>query len=338
MPANGRRTVITPMNRRELLDKYETLISPAPRFRQAMSEDILNFATDVFSGQETAEVIKKAAEGSIFSAGCAIEVAASFAERLTRITKTDAVLFAHDDISALDCAVSIALDYSASHYGDGREGIFYIDDPLDLDPQGIPEGTCAVVFSVFDKESAKPFSQEHYRNIFTLAVENDLLTIADERSVGFMRTGSPTVCLSQELRPDITIVGGLGGGLPLTLCLLTGDAAHSALYGAQPNPIICSVAESVLKRLTAKGIESFVSEKGEKFAKMLETTEKFESVSHSGLFISAVPKNSHLHRLAVRKGLLCTENDGFIIFKPPFDVTDEQLERAISIILSADER
>lgn len=326
------------MNRRELLDKYETLISPAPKFQQAMSEDILNFATDVFSGPETAEVIKKAAEGSIFSAGCAIEVAASFAERLTRVTKTDAVLFAHDDISALDCAVSIALDYSSSHYGDGRGGILYIDDPLDLDPQGIPEGTCAVVFSVFDKESAQPFSQEHYRNIFTLAFENDLLTIADERSVGFMRTGSPTVCQSQDLRPDIIIVGGLGGGLPLTLCLLTGDAAHSNLYGAQPNPIICSVAESVLKRLTAKGFDSFVAETGEKFAARLRETGKFESVAHLGLYIAARPENPHLHRLAVRRGLLCTLDSDLMIFKPPFDVTDEQIERAISIILSADER
>ncbi len=326
------------MNRRELLDKYETLISPAPKFQQSMSEDILNFATDVFSGRETAEVIKKAADGFIFSAGCAIESAAVFAEKLTHITKTDAVLFAHDDISALDCAVSIALDYSASHYGDGRGGILYIDDPLDLDPQGIPDGTCAVVFSVFDSENARPFSQEHYRNIFTLAFENDLLTIADERSVGFMRTGSPTVCLSQDIRPDITIVGGLGGGLPLTLCLLTGDAAHSDLYGAQPNPIICSVAESVLKRLTAKGFDSFVSETGEKFSTLLRDTGKFETVSNCGLYISAKPENPHLRRLAVRKGLLCAEDDDLIIFKPPFDVTDEQLERAVSIILSADER
>lgn len=326
------------MNRRELLDKYETLISPAPRFAQVMDEGILNFATDVFSGTETAEVIRQATEGPIFSAGCAINCAANFAERLAHITKCDAVLFAHDDISALDCAISIALDYSNSHYGDGRNGILYIDDPLDLDPQGIPQGTCAVVFSVFDKETAEPFSQEYYRNIFTLAYEYDLITIADERTVGFMRTGSPTVCLSQDIRPDITIVGGLGGGLPLTMCLLCGESSHSKAYGAQPNPIICAVAESVLRRLTAKGFDSFVSQTGEAIARRLRDTDKFEYVSNCGLYITAKPKNPHLRRLAIRKGLLCGGEEGTIVFKPPFDVTDEQIERAISIILSADER
>lgn len=325
-------------NRRELLDKYETLISPAPRFAQVMDEGILNFATDVFSGSETAEVIRKAAEGSIFSAGCAIDCAANFAERLTHVTRSDSVLFAHDDISALDCAISIALDYSTSHYGEGRNGIFYVDDPFDLDPQGIPQGTCAVVFSVFDETTAQPFAQEYYRDIFTLAVENDLITIADERSVGFMRTGSPTVCLSQDIRPDITIVGGLGGGLPLTVCLLNDEAAHSKAYGAQPNPIICAVAESVLKRTSVKGFDTHIQQTGEKFAALLRETGKFEAVEQRGLFISALAKNPHLRRLAIRQGLLCGGEGTHIIFKPPFDVTDSQIERAISIILSADEK
>ncbi len=326
------------MNRRELLDKYETLISPAPRFAQVMDEGIINFATDVFSDGVTAEVIRQATEKSIFSAGCAIECAAEFAENLTRITKTDAVLFAHDDISALDCAISIALDYSAAHYGDGRNGILYIDDPLDLDPQGIPEGTCAVVFSVFDRESAQPFSEEYYRNIFTLAYEYDLITIADERQVGFMRTLSPTVCLAQDIRPDIILAGGLGGGLPLTVCLLSGDAAHSKAYGAQPNPIICTVAQSVLRRLSTKGFEVQAEKMGEKLQEKLFETDKFLCVDRCGLFISAQAKNPHLRRLMIRKGLLCGGEGTHIIFKPPFDVTDEQIERAIAMILSADER
>lgn len=326
------------MNRRELLDKYETLISPAPRLAQVMGEGVLNFATDVFSGPETAEVIKQAAEGSVFSAGCAIDCAANFAERLAYITKSDAVLFAHDDISALDCAISIALDYSAAHYGDGRSGIFYVDDPFDLDPQGLPQGTCAVVFSVFDEMLAQSFAQEYYRDIFTLAAENDLITIADERAVGFMRTGTPTVCLSQDIRPDITIVGGLGGGLPLTMCLLNGEAAHSKAYGAQPNPIICAVAESVLRRTTSKGFDVQIQQNGERFADMLRQTDKFESVEQCGLFVSALAKNPHLRRLAIRKGLLCGGDGAHIVFKPPFDVTNSQIERAVDIILSADEK
>lgn len=326
------------MTRRELLDKYETIISPAPRFAQVMGDNILNFATDVFSDGETAEVIRQAAKGSIFSAGCAIECAANFAERLAYVTKSDGVLFAHDDISALDCAISIAIDYSNAHYGDGRTGVLYVDDPLDLDPQGIPQGVCAIVFSVFDKEDAQAFSQEYYNNIFTLAYEYDLITIADERQVGFMRTGSPTVCLSQDIRPDITIVGGLGGGLPLTMCLLNGEAAHSRAYGAQPNPIICAVAESVLRRMTAKGFDAFVAQTGESIAEKLRGTGKFEFVSNCGLYIAAKPQNPHLHRLAVRCGLLTGEENGTMIIKPPFDVTDGQIERAIDIILSADER
>lgn len=326
------------MNRRELLDKYETLISPAPRFAQVMGDNILNFATDVFSDGETAEVIRQATEGSVFSAGCAIECAANFAERLSHITKSDAVLFAHDDVSALDCAISIAIDYSNAHYGDGRNGVLYVDDPFDLDPQGVPQGICAVVFSVFDKEEAQPFDQEYYRNIFTLAYEYDLITIADERQVGFMRTGSPTVCLSQDIRPDITIVGGLGGGLPLTMCLLNGEAAHSRAYGAQPNPIICAVAESVLKRMSAKGFDSFVADKGSVFAEKLRNTDKFEWVEQCGLYIAAKPKNPHLRRLSVRCGLLSGDEDGTMIFKPPFDVTDGQIERAVDMILSADEK
>ncbi len=326
------------ISRRELLDKYEVLISPAPRFAQAMDEGILNFATDVFSGAETAEVIKKAAEGPIFSAGCAISCAADFAQQLTRVTKADAVLFAHDDISALDCAISVALDYSVTHYGDGRGGILYVDDPLDLDPQGIPQGTCAIVFSVFDRENAQPFGEEYYRNIFTLAYEYDLITIADERPVGFMRTGSPTVCMAQDIRPDIIIVGGLGGGLPLTMCLLNGEAAHSKAYGAQPNPIICAVAQSVVSRTTAKGFDGFVSQTGEKFASLLRDTGKFEAVTNCGLYIAAVPKNTHLRRLSIRNGLLCSGDEHCMVFKPPFDVTDEQIERAIAILLSAEER
>ncbi len=322
------------MNRRELLNKYETLISPAPRFAQIMSEDILNFATDVFSGPETARVIKESADGFIFSAGCAIETAADFAERLTRVTKTDALLFAHDDSSSLSAAVSIALDYSSMHYGEGRSRIIYADFPFDPDPSG----ACAVVFSPFDCENAQPYSRDYFRDIFTFACENDLITIADERAVGFMRTGSSTVCLSQELRPDIILVGGLGGGLPLTLCLLTGQSAHSTLYGAQPNPIICSVAESVLKRLSAKGFDFFVSETGEKFTAMLCDTGKFKSVSHLGMYIAAKPENPQLRRLLIRRGLLCGGDEELIIFKPPLDVTDEQLRRAIEIINTADEK
>lgn len=322
------------VNKRELLDKYETLISPAPRFAQVMEEGVINFATDVFSGPETAQIIKAAADGPIYSAGCAISCAANLAEKLTSVTNTDAVLFAHDDISALICAASVALDYSDSHYGQGRSRVIYADGQSELDSQG----ACALVFSPFDEEKAQPFAQDYFKELFIFASENDLITIADERAVGFMRTGAPTVCMAQGLSPDITIVGGLGGGLPLTLCLMKGEAAHSTQYGAQPNPIICTVANSVLSRCTAEGFGSLVSSAGERLCARLSETGKFEEIGFCGLYISAKAKNPHLRRLIIRKGLLCGGDGECIVFKPPLDVTDGQIDRAIEIIMTADER
>lgn len=327
-----------PSTRRELLDKYETVISPAPQFAQILDDDTVNFATSVFTDEEMSKILAEAAESSVASIGCATDCAVSFAERLLRITKSDGVLFANDDDCALNCAISIAADRSAAHYGAGRSDVLFINSPDDIDPKGIPNGICAVVFSVFDESSAQPFSQEYYSYIFTLAAENDIMTIADEHSIGFMRTGTPTICQAVDIRPDITIVGGLSGGLPLTLCLLNNEAAHLKVYGAQPNPFICAVAERIIKLTCARGFDSHVLEKGKKLAALLKDTGKFDSVENAGLYISAKANNPHLRRLAIRRGLLCCGDGTHMVFKPPFDLTDRQIEQAISIILSADER
>ncbi len=323
-----------PSTRRELLDKYETVISPAPQFAQVVDENTVNFATAIFTDAEMKRIVADAAECSVFSTGCATECALSFAERLLRIAKSDGVLFAGDDKSALDCAISIAAERSKAHYGEGRSGVLYINKPDDIDPNNIPGGICALVFSVFNEASAQLFSQKYYNDIFTVAAENDIMTIADERTVGFMRIGVPTVCQAADIRPDSILVGGL----PLTICLLNNEAAHSKAYGIQPNPFTCSIAERVLKLTSAKGFEVDINEKGKKLVALLKDTGKFDSAENAGLYISAKAKNPHLRRLAIRCGLICGGDGAQMILKPPFDVTDSQIDRAIAIILSADER
>ena len=95
------------------------------------------------------------------------------------------------------------------------------------------------------------------------------------------------------MKPDIvTLAKGLGGGLPIGVCLTRGEYAgvltpgtHGSTFGG--NPVVCAGGLVVLKRLSDPAFIAELEKKAEYFKKSLASLPKVKSVSGLGLMLGA---------------------------------------------------
>ena len=99
------------------------------------------------------------------------------------------------------------------------------------------------------------------------------LLVLDEVQTGIGRTGTWFAHQEQGVLPDvITLAKGLGGGLPIGVCIGIGRAGHLLRPGEHGStfgggPIVCSAALAVLDTIAAEGLLEHARTLGERLRK-----------------------------------------------------------------------
>ena len=214
----------------------------------------------------------------------------------------------------------------------------------------VSEKTAAIILEPIQGESGlESATPEFIGTIKELSEKYDTLVIFDEIQCGMGRTGKLFAYENFDLVPDvITIAKSLGGGVPIGACLTKGKANdvlvpgdHGSTYGG--NPLVCAVANAVLHELIDnKLVEKNVVEKGQYSVKKLEKLkEKFdfiEEIRGKGLLLGIKFEDKKILAKdvvlkALENGLLLVAAGNNVVrFFPPFNVANEEIDKAVSIL------
>jgi len=214
----------------------------------------------------------------------------------------------------------------------------------------VSKKTAAIILEPIQGESGlESATPEFMEAIKELSKKYNTLIIFDEIQCGMGRTGKLFAYENFNLVPDIvTIAKSLGGGVPIGACLTKGKANdvlvpgdHGSTYGG--NPLVCAVANAVLHELIDnKLIEKNVVEKGqysvEKLKKLKEKFDFIEEIRGKGLLLGikfdekkVLAKDVVLK--ALENGLLLVgAGNNVVRFFPPFNVTNGEIDKAVSIL------
>ena len=183
-------------------------------------------------------------------------------------------------------------------------------------------------------------SAEYLKAVEQLCRENDVIFMIDEVQTGNGRTGQLYSYMNYDLHPDaVTTAKGLAGGLPMGACLMSekvsevlGYGDHGSTFGG--NPVCAAAAISVLNRMD----DAFLAEVRRKGDYVRERiTAAGYAVSGLGLMIGiTTPKPvSEVLAACMANGVLCLSAKEKLRLLPPLNITADQLEKAVDVILAA---
>ena len=304
------------------------------------------------------------------------EPCAKLAELLCKRTSMKKVFYGNSGAEANECAIKAARLYSFNKYGEGRstivtlknsfhgrtittlaatgqdvfhtkfgpftEGFVYCEaDNTEQLRQLVEENNCcAIMFEVVQGEGGvHVLSKEFVAEIAKLAKEKDLITIVDEVQTGNGRTGKLYGYMNYDIQPDVvTTAKGLGGGLPIGVCMLGEKmkdvftpGTHGSTFGG--NPVCCAGAYSVLSRVDEK-LMSEVAEKSAYIRSELEDATGVESVSGMGLMLGIETQRpaGDVIKEAMEQGVLVLSAKTKVRLLPPLNISMEDLKTAIAIL------
>lgn len=176
-----------------------------------------------------------------------------------------------------------------------------------------------------------------------LANEHDALLILDEVQTGIGRTGEWFRWQAEGVRPDVmTLAKGLGGGLPIGVCIGFGGAGevltagdHGSTFGG--NPVVCAAALAVLDVIAAGGLLDRAKTAGERLAAGIEGShEQVAAVRGAGLLRGVVLNSSiakEFETAARRAGFLVNAARPDVVrLAPPLVISDDEVDRFVDAV------
>ncbi len=216
------------------------------------------------------------------------------AEKLCKATGMDSVFFANSGAEANECALKLArkfannkgfnrpkvivmenafhgrtlLTVSATANPKAREGFYTLDDDFIRVPFGDVNAiktvlanhdeVCAVFLEPIQGEGGLNTAEngfEYLDQVYALCDKHDILFMLDEVQTGNGRTGKYFAFLHSNIKPDVlTTAKGLGNGLPVGACMVSGRAknlfgfgAHGSTFGGThlASRVICTVFDEL---------------------------------------------------------------------------------------------
>lgn len=302
--------------------------------------------------------------------------ASDLAEKLCNLTGMAKVCFGNSGAEANECAIKIARKYSFDKYGAGRneiitlknsfhgrtvttlsatgqdvfhnfffpftEGFCHVEaNDISKLNDAVSDKTCAVMFEVIQGEGGvNILDKEYVQQVVSLCNERDILVIIDEVQTGIGRTGKLFACEHYGIQPDlITAAKGLGGGLPIGLCLcadklkdVMSPSTHGTTFGA--NPVVCAGANYVIDKIADKDFLSSVEENGAYLENKLRAIPQIKNVRRMGLMIG-IEIDGNAHDIAVKcveNGLLIITAKDLLRMLPPLTITKSEIDEAVNIL------
>ncbi len=208
---------------------------------------------------------------------------------------------------------------------------------------------CAICIEPVQGEGGiHPVSEEFFQTARELCDSTGALLLADEIQSGMGRTGRWCAYQHYEARPDVTTLAKpLAGGLPVGAMLCTEAAAraitpgqHGTTFGG--NPLACAVASAVIDEIEGSGLLEHVADTGNYFlAKLRELASRDQAIADvrgRGLMIGVELHSAELAGSVVTRMredehmLLNRTSDSVLRFLPPFLITREHVDQAVSAL------
>ena len=160
--------------------------------------------------------------------------------------------------------------------------------------------------------------------------------------VGNGRSGALYGYMNLGLQPDIvTTAKGIGGGLPLGLCMLGekventyGPGDHGSTFGG--NPVACAGAINIFSRLTPELLAG-VRAKSKLIFDTLSGAPGVKSVSGMGLMIGVETAKPAGDVVAAcrENGVLVLTAKTKVRLLPALNIPEDQLKKALQVLLEA---
>lgn len=206
--------------------------------------------------------------------------------------------------------------------------------------------TAAVIIEIIQGESGVlPADPLFMKQLNEYCKQKDILIIVDEVQTGIGRTGKLYAHEHYQLSPDIiTLVKGLGNGLPIGAMLGKKNLGHAFVYGSHGttfggNRLSLAAANQTLSIINDADLLNDVQSKGqfliENLRKSLVNKRNVIEVRGVGLMVGIEVTNdpSQVVREAKRMGLIIlTAGKNVIRLLPPLTITKKQLEKGIEIL------
>ncbi|MBQ8893896.1 MAG: acetylornithine/succinylornithine family transaminase [Clostridia bacterium] len=299
------------------------------------------------------------------------------AEQLCLRTGMKKVFFGNSGAEANECAIKVARKYAAEKKGEeyftiitlvnsfhGRtittlaatgQEVFHQDfKPLTSGFVHAPANDLAAVEQlvaqykvaaimvepVQGEGGVLPLTAEFCKGLQKIADEQDILLIIDEVQTGNGRTGKLYGYMNFDLHPDVvTTAKGIGGGLPIGICMLGERAeavltpgSHGSTFGG--NPIAAAGALHILNRVNDALLQE-VQEKSDYLFKTFAGKPGIKSVSGMGLMIGLETERPAGEIVARCRelGVLVLTAKTKVRLLPPLNIPMELLKKAADVII-----
>lgn len=218
---------------------------------------------------------------------------------------------------------------------------------LEAVKQAIGENTAGIIVETVQGEGGiRPVTPEFIHGLRALCDEHGLLLMLDEVQCGVGRTGKLFAYEHYDVRPDVmSLAKGLGGGFPIGACLTTEEVGkhmivgtHGSTFGG--NPLAMAVGNAILDLVLEPQLLADIERKGARLKQGLEELiTRFPTLISAtyglGLMIGVkceIPNTDMLVALRNAHLLVGRAGDNMIRLLPPMNVSDEHIEKALSII------
>lgn len=304
------------------------------------------------------------------------EQPSKLAEKLCTLTPFTKACFGNSGAEANECAIKIARKYSFDKYGEDRneiitlrdsfhgrtittlsatgqdnfhnyffpftEGFKYAETDFNSVSALVSDKTCAVLMECVQGEGGvNILDKDFVQAVRQLCDEKDIVLIVDEVQTGIGRTGKLFCYENFEIVPDmITCAKGLGGGLPIGLCLcaeklenVLTPSTHGTTFGA--NPVVSAGANYVLSKVSDKDFLNEVNKKGAYLREKLGKLDGVKSTRGLGLMVGIELEKNNAHNIAVKcveNGLLIITAKSLLRMLPPLNISYDEIDEAVKIL------
>lgn len=231
-------------------------------------------------------------------------------------------------------------------FGPLVEGFHYaIYNDLESVKQLVTENTAAVMLELVQGEGGViPAEKDFVAELAHYCKEQGLLLIVDEVQTGIGRTGSLFAYQQYGISPDIvTLAKGLANGLPVGAMLGKSALGTAFTYGSHGttfggNKLVLSSSKAVLEILTEDFLAKVrfkASYLQDQLAKQLGNLPTVVAIRGLGLIlgIQVTGDLGTIVTQARKNGLIVlTAGSDVIRLLPPLTITEEEIERAVSIL------
>ena len=231
-------------------------------------------------------------------------------------------------------------------FGPLVEQVVFADptDPASIDAAITGDTAAVIVEPIQGEGGVRPLSAAAVDAINAASARTGALVIADEVQSGMGRTGRMFHSPAAGLKPDLMALGkALGGGMPIGAALVSERVAlhvsagdHGSTYGG--NLLACRAALTVLDELDG-GLLARARAAGAYLGAALDVLQvrhaRIVDVRGAGLMcgIEIDGDAAAVVGAALDRGLLINRTAGSVLrLLPPFIVTDQQIDLAISIL------